>query len=1298
MEIRVLGPLGATDAGRQIALGGRRQRSVLAGLVVHAGETVPIQRLIEAVWGEDAPPSARKSLQTYVSRLRRSLGDGLIASVGAGYVLRVGAEHLDALRFEQLAAQGRRLLGTDPAAALDALTEGLGLWRGAPLSDIDPIGDVLPYVERLQEERLVAVEDRIEAALTLGQHRQLVGELRTLVEANPLRERLCQQLMLALYRSGRQPEALEVFHLWRRTLADELGLEPSATLRELETRILRQDPTLDLLPTGDGPVSRPPPTRNPYKGLRAFAESDAADFFGREALVERLVARVDAGTRFLALVGPSGSGKSSIALAGLAPALRHSVGGPERLIARMSPGTHPFAQLEAALARAAPAGAKPPAVVQDDDLALLRAVLTIVPDERTELLLVIDQFEELLTGTIAESTVGAFVRNLVEALEDPHGQLLVAVTLRSDFFDEALRQPDLAGLLDDGTVNVPPLSAVELQAAVVRPARAAGLRVEPELVTELVTETAQHPGALPLLQFVLTELADQAEDGALTFAALQAAGGIQGTLGQHAEQVLARLSAAGQAAARQIFLRLVALNEVGEPTRRVVLVDELTLPGADEHLRTIVLDALVVGRLLTYGREPRSGRATVEVTHEAVLRAWPRCVRWVEEATTDIRVALDLERAAADWNASNRSADYLLTGSRLELAESWEGASELATSPSVAALLQASLARRQQEQRAELARAERERVLERRSVNRLRTSVAVLALLVGVAAVLSAFLVARSNEADRQRSAALAAASEGLVRQLSFAAVAEAGRDPELSLLLALHAVRTATLRGDPIPTETVEAFHWGLQELKVPYPVAEGDLRLLVGTEGTRGAYELPTPQLVELALANVSRELTPDECAAFLQSGACPTLAPVLTQDIVPPAAAPRPTQPDVTLAGTTVRIGIGPGNEDYFAFREEFRGFTEATGIDVVHVQLTNAPELVGTGELPELVDIATVQGHLVVAEAAAGNLIDLSRYLPYDQLVADYGAHLTSIGRDAAPAEASGPGVHSVPWYINPKSLIWYDPERFAEAGYTVPTTWQQLLQLSDRIVADGGTPWCFAEEEGWPTTDWIEDALLHDQGPEVYDGWVAGRIPFNDPRVRGAFERVGELAFADGYVHGGIEAATRTSFRVGGFPLVEDPPGCWMYRFGSFIHLVLPPEVVVGEDVAAFPTPSIDDAYRESMVGATNHTIVYADRPEIREVMRFITSPQFGVAHLNEFPSLLIANRRFDPAEYPDWRRDLAPLLAQAQAADLFRDDGSDLMPSHVGSGPIWDGMIDYLRGGPSSLDEVLTRLDAAWEE
>jgi alpha-glucoside transport system substrate-binding protein len=767
-------------------------------------------------------------------------------------------------------------------------------------------------------------------------------------------------------------------------------------------------------------------------------------------------------------------------------------------------------------------------------------------------------------------------------------------------------------------------------------------------------------------------------------------------LAQRAEQVLARLSAAGQAAARQIFLRLVALNEVGEPTRRVVLVDELTQPGVDQHLRTIVLDALVVGRLLTYGREPRSGRATVEVTHEAVLRAWPRCARWVEEATTDIRVALDLERAAAEWSASNRSADYLLTGSRLELAEGWGRASELATSPSVTAFLQASLARRQEQQRAELARAERERVLERRAVNRLRASVAVLALLVGVAAVLSVFLVARSNEADRQRSAALAAASEGLVRQLSFAAVAEAGRDPELSLLLALHAVRTATLRGDPIPTETVEALHWGLQGRKVPYPVEDGELRLLVGAQGTRGAYELSTPQLVELALANVSRDLTPDECQAFLSSGACPTLAPVLAQDIVPPAA--EPGQPDVSLAGTTVRIGIGAANEDYFAFREEFRGFTEATGIDVVQVQLTFAGQLIETGELPDLVDIATVQGYSVIDEAAAGHLIDLSRYLPYDQLVADYGAHLTSIGREAAPAEASGRGVYSVPWFVNPKSLIWYDPERFAEAGYTVPTTWQELRQLSDRIVADGGTPWCFAEEGGWPTTDWIEDVLLREQGPEVYDGWVAGRIPFSDPRVRGAFERVGELAFTDGYVHGGIDAAARTSFAVGGFPLVEDPPGCWMYHFGSFIQAGLPPEVVVGEDVAAFPTPSIDDAYRESMVGSTRHTIVYADRPEVREVMRFITSPQFGVAHLNESPNLLIANRRFDVAEYRDWRRDLAPSLAQAMAADLFRDDGSDLMPPRVGSGPIWTGVIDYLRGGPSSLDEVLTTLDAAWEK
>jgi DNA-binding SARP family transcriptional activator len=223
MEIRVLGPLGATDAGRQVALGGGRQRSVLAGLVIHAGEAVSTPQLIDLVWGEDPPPTARKSLQTYVSRLRRILGSGLITGAGNGYRLQATAEQLDVLRFQQLADQGRRWVETDPVAAWDTLSEALGLWRGAPLSDLEANGELLVYVERLQEARLAAIEDRIEAGLNLGQHVQLIGELRALVEAHPHRERLDAPLIVALYRSGRQAEALEVHRRSRQRLADELG-------------------------------------------------------------------------------------------------------------------------------------------------------------------------------------------------------------------------------------------------------------------------------------------------------------------------------------------------------------------------------------------------------------------------------------------------------------------------------------------------------------------------------------------------------------------------------------------------------------------------------------------------------------------------------------------------------------------------------------------------------------------------------------------------------------------------------------------------------------------------------------------------------------------------------------------------------------------------------------------------------------------------------------------------------------------------------------------------------------------
>jgi DNA-binding SARP family transcriptional activator/ABC-type glycerol-3-phosphate transport system substrate-binding protein len=1298
MEIRVLGPLGASEAGRQIALGGRRQRSVLAGLVVHAGETVSTSRLIDIVWGENPPPTARKSLQTYVSRLRRSLGDGLIVGVADGYALRAGVEQLDVLRFERLVEEGRRLLAEDPARAWQVLTEALGLWRGTLLSDVEVGGDLLPFAERLQETRVAAVEERIDAGLVLGYHGQLIGELRAQVDAFPLRERLRGQLGLALYRSGRHAEALACLREWGRTLADELGLEPSSSLRQLEVRILRQDPALDLTPCPDTPETAAGPNRNPYKGLRAFGEADSSDFFGRDALVEELVARVDGGVRFLALVGPSGAGKSSIALAGLVPALRQRSGGHGRLVARMNPASDPFAQLRTALAQAAGDGTTPPELTEDDELGLLRAVLSVVPDERTELLLVIDQFEELLTGTIAARTVRAFVRHLTEALEDPHGQLLVVVTLRSDFFDDALRQADLAELLKVGTVNVPPLTPVELQAAVVRPAGAVGLVVEPELTTELVTETARHPAALPLMQFVLTELTDHAEGGTLTLAALRRAGGIQGTLAERAEYLFSALTPEGQEAARRLFLRLVALTEDGEPTRRVAIVDEVQIDGIDDRLRTDLLDALVQGRLLSYGREALTRRATVEVTHEAVLRAWPRCERWIEAARADIRIALDVGRAAADWIAADRSPDYLLTGSRLTLVEAWATTSEVGHTPVARGFVEASLARRGEEERAEAARTERERTLERRALRRLRISVGVLAVLVGATTVLTGLAVASRSEAGRQQDAALFATTEILVRQLSYAGIAESGRDPELGLLLGLHAARVSAELRRSLAAETLESLHWGLQELRVPYPVGDGDHVVLVGAGGPRGAYRMSDAELVALAQRSVDRELTELECGTFLGDAGCPTLPTELAALILPSRDSPAAA---VSLAGTRVSIaGSRPGLEA-LAWQEELASFTESTGIEVTYTEASTFETDMAEGRLQDSHDLIVVpQPGWIATEAAAGRLVDIGVYLPHDRIVADYGhqlASLVTVATDGSwPAEVGH--LSAIPVSANMKSLIWYDPEEFEAAGYQVPKSWEELLTLSDQIVADGDTPWCFAEASGlasgWPATDWVEELLLTEAGPEAYDAWVAGELAFSSPPIRQAFERLGQLAFTDGYVHGGIQKALNTPVWEGLFPLSAEPPGCWLHHQASFAADWLDEDVMLGEDIATFPTPPINPDHPQITRLGGDFALVYTDRPEVRAVVEYLASPDFG-RQLAESRWFLASNRRFEMSVYPEtWRQELGAELARAQAADSVRFDGSDLLPPWLGTSPLWNAMTDYLRAGPDSLDEILARLDA----
>ncbi|MBV9838943.1 MAG: winged helix-turn-helix domain-containing protein, partial [Solirubrobacterales bacterium] len=248
VEFRVLGSLEAVEQDRSLPLGSPKQRALLAVLLMHRREPVSSDRLVDALWGEQAPPTAIKIVQGYVSNLRKALGDGLLVTRGRGYLLQIEPEQTDLDRFELLAAQGRRALHDgDAGGAAARLREALDLWRGPPFADFAYESFAQAEITRLEESRLAAVGDLIDVELVLGAHARLVGELEALVHEHPSRERFVGQLMLAHYRSGRQGEALEAYRNARRELLDELGLEPGRELQELQRAILAQDPALQPL-------------------------------------------------------------------------------------------------------------------------------------------------------------------------------------------------------------------------------------------------------------------------------------------------------------------------------------------------------------------------------------------------------------------------------------------------------------------------------------------------------------------------------------------------------------------------------------------------------------------------------------------------------------------------------------------------------------------------------------------------------------------------------------------------------------------------------------------------------------------------------------------------------------------------------------------------------------------------------------------------------------------------------------------------------------------------------------------
>jgi len=1312
VEFRILGRIEVLKGTEIVPLGGPRQRLVLVHLLLRRNRAVSQEQLIDDVWGECPPPAARSSLQSYVSHLRTALGPERLEGGSRGYVLRVAVEELDAARFESLIQEAKHRAASDPAMALEVCVEALGLWRGPAFDDLSGEPSLQPEIARLEELRLIATEERIATQLALGRHEEVVAELQELIARHPLRERLWEKLMIALYRAGRQAEALETYRRARTMLADELGLDPSVELRRLERQILQQRPANELGGTplrgyrllerigagafgevhralqpdverevavkairrslanhpefirrfsaeaqlvarlehphivplydfwrepdgaylvmryfrggslrealargpldidrtvalidqvaqaltaahrqgvvhrdvkpanilfdaegnaylsdfgiakdlaaataagrggtlaalasylspeeargesttaaadiynlgvvvfeslaGRHPFADTPPealvemhaheplpplrslrpeipeaidgvvavataknpserypdalalaaafreslapgvatvavatleARNPYKGLRPFLEADASDFFGRAALVEELVHLVGADANrsgFLCVVGPSGSGKSSAMRAGLVPAIRLGVlPGSERwFVVEMHPGARPFEELAASLTRIA---AHPtPGLLEEleqDDAGLLRAADEVLAGDGSELMLVIDQFEELFTLVDREDVRARFLAAVLRAATDDRSRVRIIVALRADFYDRALSYPGLAEVVKTRTVTVTPLNPAELERAVSGPAERVGMRVDPAVVAAVAADIGAHPTALPLLQYALTELFENRTHGTLTLDAYHRIGGISGALARRAEELYATLDDAGKEATRQLFLRLVTLGDEGsEDTRRSVPRSELTSVEADTEAMEAAIDAFGSRRFLAFDRDPVSRAPTVEVAHEALLREWGRLHGWIDAARTP-----------------------RIGGSR------------------------------------------------------------------------------------RRRRAMVAVA-------LVLAAVA-----------------------GGAVYLATIE-------------------------TAPTLGSAERP------ITIVTPWFEEDPEQQAFY---------------EVLRTFEQTRGLQTDVRAAGgdfqTVMRRQLDGGDLPTISF--------------------------VSPGLLPEYVR----QGLAKPLEALG---------IGDDALLENYAKSWVDLARVHGK-------VYGLPTSATSKSLVWYRPREFRERGLRIPHTWDELLSVTKRLTSEGEGAWAVGAADSFTLTDWFENIYIRTEGPRKYDALFAGKLPFDDPSVIAALGRMTSLLH-DASLAGGIDGALGTSFPDAVHDMFGAAPSAHLLMEGGFVGSLaladVRPPPVPGRTIGTSPFPTIDATLGNPVIVGADFVVSFVEDDEIGELLLFLASPGAGRIWVST-GTTVSPNRRIPLSAYPNSL--VRTAARQVTSARDVRFDGSDLLP------------------------------------
>ncbi|MEM9953114.1 MAG: protein kinase [Chloroflexota bacterium] len=699
---------------------------------------------------------------------------------------------------------------------------------------------------------------------------------------------------------------------------------------------------------------------NPYKGLRPFSESDAQDFFGRDDLIERLVERLNQNANlanFLAVVGPSGSGKSSVVRAGLIPQMRLGAVGDTQnwFIIDMLPDDDPISNLASGLLSLASTPLSDlEHRLRTDEKALIWANQQLLQDtDDGHLLLFIDQFEEVFTLSDDESMRLHLLNLLNYTVRHAHN-IVIIVTIRADFFDKPLLYDGIGDLLQARTQVVLPLTAQEIEWAITGPADNANIIVDRDLIAAIIADVRDEPGALPLLQYTLTELFERRDSNRLTLDSYVDSGGVLGSIAKRAQDVYDDLLVVQRQLTRQIFLRLVTLGEGTEDTRRRVQRSELLNLGDDRQQIEKILNIFGSYRLLTFDRDPATRVPTVEIAHEALIKRWDDLKKWLDESRNDVRLQRSLASASQEWVDNGQQEGYLLYDERLAQYQQWLTNTSVAINEQERAYLDASIAEKQAQDKLEEQRQARERELEQRDLRRSRLVSWVMAVAFLITLALTIVAVLQRQIAQEESANAISARATSDANAL--AADARANEIQNFNLISIAQQAITDGDSGLAVSLLNIVSNTTNLS------PAVQSELYPAVYASQLRGRLENHTDTVTALAISADGRWIATgsEDLTVILWDGD--------TQSVVHQLTGHR---------GIISDLAFSPDNRQLVSVANDGLGIVwdVETGTEILQLRGHRGP-ITGVDYAPDSTQIATSSGDdsIILWDAITGEIVN------------------------------------------------------------------------------------------------------------------------------------------------------------------------------------------------------------------------------------------------------------------------------------------------------------------------------------